>query len=163
MVFPDTGAATAAARAGAARVTFTAKRGDAMRIDGGCHCGAITYEAEIDPATASMCHCDDCQSFSGAPYRASIQVKAENFTLRGDPTIYIKTADSGRRRAQGFCGTCGSPIFATSETDRVQYNIRLGGVRQRAQLPPRRQIWCDSAMPWIGDLAAIPAQPRDPN
>ena len=24
-----------------------------MKIDGGCHCGAIAYEAEVDPETGS--------------------------------------------------------------------------------------------------------------
>lgn len=126
-----------------------------MRIDGGCQCGAITFEAEIDPASVSMCHCSDCQAFSGAPFRASVPAKTEDFTLRGTPSIYLKTAESGRKRAQGFCGNCGSPIFATSETDRTLYNIRLGGVRQRAELVPRQQIWCDSALPWAQNVAAI--------
>lgn len=27
-----------------------------MKIDGGCHCGAITYEAEVDPEKTSICH-----------------------------------------------------------------------------------------------------------
>lgn len=25
-----------------------------MKIDGGCHCGAITYEAEVDPEKTSI-------------------------------------------------------------------------------------------------------------
>ena len=29
---------------------------------GGCHCGLISYEAKVDPATARVCHCTDCQS-----------------------------------------------------------------------------------------------------
>ncbi len=33
-----------------------------MKIDGGCRCGAITYEAEIDPDTVFTCHCTDCQA-----------------------------------------------------------------------------------------------------
>ena len=32
-----------------------------MRIDGGCHCGHITYEAEINPDDVIICHCTDCQ------------------------------------------------------------------------------------------------------
>ncbi|CCV10081.1 hypothetical protein MESS4_120202 [Mesorhizobium sp. STM 4661] len=26
-----------------------------MKVDGGCHCGAITYEAEVDPEKVSIC------------------------------------------------------------------------------------------------------------
>jgi len=32
-----------------------------MRVTGGCHCGQVTYEAEVDPATVRVCHCTDCQ------------------------------------------------------------------------------------------------------
>jgi hypothetical protein len=27
-----------------------------MHIDGGCHCGYITFEAEVDPAAVRICH-----------------------------------------------------------------------------------------------------------
>ena len=42
-----------------------------MHINGGCFCGAITYEAEIDPARVGICHCRDCQIFSGSAFRMS--------------------------------------------------------------------------------------------
>jgi hypothetical protein len=32
-----------------------------MQLTGGCHCGHITYEAEVDPETVRVCHCTDCQ------------------------------------------------------------------------------------------------------
>ena len=38
-----------------------------MRIDGRCHCGAITFEGEIDPDKVAICHCTDCQASTGSP------------------------------------------------------------------------------------------------
>ncbi|MCS3977997.1 hypothetical protein M2191_002680 [Bradyrhizobium japonicum] len=32
-----------------------------MQIDGQCHCGQITFEAEIDLEAVSVCHCRDCR------------------------------------------------------------------------------------------------------
>jgi len=32
-----------------------------MRVNGSCHCGQITYEAEVDPDRAGLCNCTDCQ------------------------------------------------------------------------------------------------------
>ncbi|HEY2210468.1 MAG TPA: GFA family protein, partial [Bradyrhizobium sp.] len=32
-----------------------------MNIDGQCHCGLVTYQADIDPGQVSICHCTDCQ------------------------------------------------------------------------------------------------------
>jgi hypothetical protein len=37
-----------------------------MKIDGRCHGGYITYEAEIDPEKVMICHCADCQDLSGS-------------------------------------------------------------------------------------------------
>lgn len=133
-----------------------------MKIDGECQCGAIAFEATVDPATSSICNCTDCQKFSGSPFRASIAAKAEDFRItRGRAKEYIKVATSGNRRAQGFCGDCGSPIYATTEKDRVKYNIRLGTVNQRAALPPKRQIWLESAIPWGQNVSALPGVPRE--
>ena len=98
-----------------------------MKIEGGCHCGAIAYEAEVNPQKAVMCHCADCQTFSGAPFRASVPAKVENFRLlKGEPRIYVKTAESGNPRAQAFCGTCGSPIYASAPENPTVYTLRLG-------------------------------------
>ena len=118
-----------------------------MKIDGSCHCGKIAFEAEVDPNTAALCHCTDCQTMTGSAYRAVIFAPAASFTmLRGAPKIYIKTGESGRQRAQAFCADCGTPIYATSVTDPQVYSLRIGAIRQRAELPPRRQIWCRSAL-----------------
>ncbi len=133
-----------------------------MHIDGGCHCGLIRYEAEIDPETASICHCTDCQRLSGAPFRAVVQAKKEDFKLSGVPKIYVKTAESGNKRAQAFCPECGSQIYATSPSDPQIFNIRTGTARQRAELAPRRQIWCRSALDWAMNLEALPKFPKQP-
>ena len=50
-----------------------------MQIHGSCHCGEITYEAEVDPQTVVLCHCSDCQRFGGTPSRAMISAAAESF------------------------------------------------------------------------------------
>ena len=79
-----------------------------MKIDGSCHCGKITLTAEVDPSTAMVCHCTDCQIISGGPCRTGIRSEAEKITIEGDVTEYIKIAESGRKRVQGFCGVCGT-------------------------------------------------------
>ena len=129
-----------------------------MKINGGCHCGFITFEAEADPEKTSMCHCIDCQMLSGAPFRASVPVQDSAFRLlAGEPKVYLKTGESGNKRAQTFCPHCGSPIYATSvgEGPKV-YNIRVGTIRQRNQFVPKRQIWVRSQQPWLGGLSMIP-------
>lgn len=127
-----------------------------MKVEGRCHCGRITYEATVDPEKVTICHCTDCQTLSGSPYRASVPASRETFSLRtGQPKIYVKTADSGAKRAHAFCPDCGSPIYSSAIDDPPAYSLRVGCLRQRSELPPRRQIWCRSALAWASDLQGV--------
>jgi hypothetical protein len=129
-----------------------------MKVTGGCHCGQITYEAEVNPETIRVCHCTDCQKLTGTAFRASIASLPGTFVLKsGTPKIYIKTAESGNRRAHAFCPECGTPVFATAtEPNPSIHGLRVGGIDQRAQFaPPARQIWCRSALPWSMDLTQV--------
>jgi hypothetical protein len=39
-----------------------------MHTDGSCHCGLISFTAEIDPSRVTVCHCTDCQPLSGTTW-----------------------------------------------------------------------------------------------
>jgi hypothetical protein len=84
-----------------------------MKIDGRCHCGYVTYDAEIDPEKVIICHCRDCQMLSGSAFRTMALSREGTFRLRsGQLKIYVKTADSGTKRAQSFCPECGTQIHS---------------------------------------------------
>ena len=53
-----------------------------MKVTGGCHCGQITYEAEVDPATVRVCHCTDCQKLTGTAFRTNISSLPGTFVLK---------------------------------------------------------------------------------
>jgi len=131
--------------------------GHIMKIDGRCHCGYVKFGAEADPETTTICNCTDCQTMSGAPLRAVIITRPGTFVLlSGTLTEYRKTADSGNVRVQAFCPQCGTAIHATSTSDEPKaYNVRVGALRQRNELVPRRQIFVRSQQPWINDLSSI--------
>lgn len=128
-----------------------------MKIDGGCHCGHITYEAEADPENVIVCHCTDCQVISGTVYRTVAFIPESDFTLlSGKLKTYVKIADSGAERAQNFCPHCGSHIYATDTGDSPKvYGLRTGTARQRADLVPKVQYWCGSAHDWAMDISGL--------
>jgi hypothetical protein len=87
----------------------------------------------------------------------SAAAPAETFKLlRGTPKIYIKTAESGNKRAHGFCGECGSPVYSAKPDDPPTYALRVGCLDQRAQLQPGKQIWCRSSLAWAMNLEDVP-------
>ena len=86
-----------------------------MKIEGACHCGYITYEAEIDLEKVGICHCTDCQTLSGSAFRTLAFTREGTFELlTGELKIYVKTSASGNQRPQSFCPECGTPIYSTS-------------------------------------------------
>jgi hypothetical protein len=134
-----------------------------MLIDGGCHCGHVTYEAEIDPDKIVICHCTDCQRLTGSAYRVTALTSTGNLRLTANPPkVYTKHGDNGRPRLQSFCPECGSPLFTSGEgPDAATTGIRVGTIHQRRELKPSRQIWCRSALPWINDVHCLPGVEGD--
>lgn len=128
-----------------------------MHIDGGCHCGNIRYEADIEPEKVIVCHCTDCQALSGTAFRTVVFVPESAFTLlTGNLKTYVKIADSGNKRAMMFCPVCGTQIYATSvDGDDRTLGLRVGTARQRRELRPQKQFWCRSALDWVNDLGAM--------
>src|SRR5262245_31671536 len=135
-----------------------------MKIDGRCHCGYITYEAEIEPHKAVICHCTDCQPLSGSSFRVVAYTREDAFRLlSGELKIYVKTSESGNKRPQSFCPECGTPIYATATGAGPKvYAIRVGSICQRNQIAPSLQVWSRSSQAWvthIGSMRRIEKQP----
>jgi hypothetical protein len=132
-----------------------------VKIDGACHCGEIAWEAEIDPAAILVCHCTDCRVLGGGAFRWGTLIAKEAFTLRqGTPKLYRKTAASGALRDLAFCGTCGTSLYGTQADHPTTYSLRLSSARQVRELAPTMQMWSESALPWVNQIADLPAIPQ---
>ncbi len=128
-----------------------------MAVDGHCLCGAISYTAVIAPDRCAICHCADCQINSGTAFGVVVHVLNRQFKLlSGTLKGYEKIASSGRIRVLSFCPDCGTRIHAQTPDDEAGFfGLRVGTIRQQAELRPRHQVWCGSALPWVSDLSTI--------
>jgi hypothetical protein len=130
-----------------------------ITIDGSCHCGGVTFQAEVDPDHVTLCHCTDCQALTGTAFRTSVSAHRSRLQIVGEPTVYEKRGDSGRLRFQYFCPVCGSPLFTHGEgQDAEVWGVRWGGIHQRGRLVPTRQIWRRSAPAWVCAFEGAPAR-----
>ena len=127
-----------------------------LHINGSCHCGYITYSADVDQEAVTVCHCTDCQILTGTAFRTTVPATRENFKLlSGKPTEYIKTtAESGNHRVQAFdlardpdelqdCFDPLSPRDAALAELLEQYKARLvDGYRHRSsgELPDQEEL-----------------------
>lgn len=124
--------------------------GEVVKIDGACHCGAITCRAELDPASVGIWLCTDCQALSASAFRTLVTVQSKTFELlTGTPIHYVKVGDSANSRIQAICSDCGSGLYSCGVEDNLAaYNLRAGTVRQRADLVLRLECWTRSRLPW---------------
>ena len=122
-----------------------------MNVDGECLCRQIQFEAEIDPKTATICHCSDCQINSGTAFGYVVGAVNDSFNLlTGELSFYIKSADSGAKRELAFCGNCGTRIYARPADEGSSFfGLRVGTIRQRRDLQPKRQVWKRSSLDWV--------------
>ena len=127
-----------------------------MKIDGGCHCGFLAYEAEADPDKTAICNCTDCQRLSGSAFRTVVPVESTSFRMKGEPTIYVKTAESGNKREQTFCPRCGSPVYSTVPGAGPKFMfLRVGTINQRDRFVPKTQLWARSQQRWVDAIGTI--------
>lgn len=125
--------------------------------DGSCLCGAVTWEAKIDPQKIAMCHYTQCQVNGSSAFQwAAIVEMADLKLTAGTPKRYIKTAESGNRRALHFCDACGTTIYGGNVDNPEQVTLRMGGCTQRDRLPPKFEIWCGSAQSWANGISGGP-------
>ena len=134
-----------------------------MQVHGSCHCGAIKFEAAVDPSRVTICHCTACQNLTGSAYRVTVAASAEGFRLtHGSPKIYIKVGDSGNKRAQVFCAECGSHLYAHAAVENPEsLGLRVGCLQERTALVPSKRIWCRSALAWSENLQGMQEVDRE--
>jgi hypothetical protein len=60
----------------------------------------------------ALCHCIDCQRWSGAPFTSNVVVPRDQFhLLTGEPKVFDVIGDSGNPNSHFFCGKCGSSLY----------------------------------------------------
>ena len=81
-----------------------------QKLSGGCACGAIRFECNVDPVLMFNCHCRDCQRASGSAYAAIVAVPKAAVEMRGEPRYHKIIGGAGKAIERGFCPTCGSHV-----------------------------------------------------
>ena len=86
---------------------------DAIKINGGWYFGDIMIRGDVSLDKIMACHCNDCQKFSGAPFRAVAVIAVDDVKIFGTVNEFLKITESGYERLQDFCRKWGSHLYAT--------------------------------------------------
>jgi hypothetical protein len=118
-------------------------------IEGGCLCGRVRYNAEAEPTFVGVCHCTDCQKFSGSAFATVVGIPATALKLTGAVKTFTKLGDSGKPIHRRFCPECGSGIMEEADALPGMMMISVGTLDDRSLVKPNSQIYCDSAQSWV--------------
>jgi hypothetical protein len=132
------------------------------QIAGGCACGSIRFTCTSAPVAMLNCHCQDCQSASGAPFASGVVVLAADVQTSGTPTTYSVRSGSGRFTIRSFCSHCGSPLFTQGESNPGFMSIRFPALDDSSEFRPMLDIWISSSPRWAHLDPAIPHFPQSP-
>ena len=87
-----------------------------MKIEGGCYCGAVRYEAEGDPVMKAQCHCRECQYISGGSPNLVLGMPMAGFRItKGAPKGFTRS-DLENPVTREFCPDCGTHLLSRMPT-----------------------------------------------
>ncbi len=117
-------------------------------LQGGCLCGRVRYTISGEPAFTGICHCRNCQHFSGSGHVGFLCFPASAVTIEGETRRYDRPGGSGRTATRFFCTTCSSAVFGRTELMSDQINIYAGSLDEPVRFQPALAIFTRSRPPW---------------
>jgi len=116
---------------------------------GGCLCGRVRYVAADEPAFSAVCHCRNCQRFTGSAFETTIGFPTSSVSVQGDLTTFNQTSASGQPVRRRFCPNCGSGVIAEADAFPGITIFLTGTLDDPATYKPTMEIYCSSAQPWV--------------
>tara|TARA_Y100001936_G_C16083315_1_gene679606 strand:- start:153 stop:581 length:429 start_codon:yes stop_codon:yes gene_type:complete len=117
------------------------------KATGQCLCGGVKYEVAIpeNPYYSGLCHCKDCQRYTGTAFASSLMVPKADMNVDGELKFYGKETDRGTHMERGFCPTCGSNVLCQSNDWDDQYVLSAGTLDDPSLYKPQINIFTRSA------------------
>ena len=131
------------------------------RATGRCLCGAVTYEVRGPLRDVILCHCVECQRWSGTGAGAFSATMSEHLEIAaGSAVRWIDSPESDHGARRGLCGECGSSLFWQAE-NAERIGIAAGTLDPPTGLRVAAHIYTHQTSDW----AELPDDglPRDPN
>lgn len=131
-------------------------------VTGGCLCGRVRYTLSGEPVFSGLCHCRNCQRYTGSAFETVVAYPAASVSVQGELKTYNDTGDSGQPVYRRFCPNCGSGVIAEAAMLPGMTLVLTGTLDDPGTYTPAMEIYCSSAQPWVhagGERARFPKMP----
>jgi hypothetical protein len=130
---------------------------------GGCQCGRVRFASEGEATALYICHCRECRKQSASAFGMSLEVPRSGLrVLRGEPRVWSRATDSGRRLGCAFCGDCGSRLWHAGAGPSGPVNIKAGALDTPPDASGAIHIWTSRKLPGIEVPASAEQYPGEP-
>ena len=127
-------------------------------IQGSCHCGAVSYEADAPLRGIAHCHCPTCRKTHAAAFSSIAAVPREQFRwIGGEEKLSRYESSPGKFRY--FCSVCGSHLFAERPEDK-RVMLAMGCVDNHLVETRQVHIWCSEGASWYDPDRPLPERPK---
>lgn len=130
----------------------------AETLEGGCFCGAVTYEADGLSSPIGYCHCETCRKTHSAPFIATARTPYEGFHwTKGEDIVASIESSPGKHRY--FCPRCGSHMMAELPEEKRRI-LRVCSVTSPLPSKPVVHIWTSEKSELFDFNDGLPQLPK---
>jgi hypothetical protein len=104
-----------------------------MKLEGGCYCRAIRYQASGDALFKGQCHCRECQYISGGHPNVVIGMPEPGFAYTKGKAKAYRRSDLDNPVAREFCPECGTHILTRTPNLPGAVLIKVGTLDEPKQ------------------------------
>ena len=112
---------------------------------GGCLCGAVRVRATLPALDVHLCHCEQCQRWTGGGPLTAIRVK--DVALSGEDMIGTYHASAHGER--GFCKKCGTTLYWKMQGKSLAF-LPVGLFDDQSGMKVTEEIFVDQRACWLG-------------
>ena len=120
---------------------------------GHCLCGAVRFQADGEPLSTGLYHCESCRrhtssvvaAFATYPKNAVRWSGADRMRYRSSPSV-----------VRSFCGRCGSPLAYENDHSADEIDLYLGALDDPARFPPEHHSHFRERLAWFDTVDRSP-------
>ncbi len=121
-----------------------------MKVEGGCYCGEVRYEAEGEPVMKGQCFCRECQYITGGDSVLIMGMPEPGYKITKGAPKGFKRTDIENAVTREFCPDCGGSLTFNFREKPEQIYIAVGSldnpdrfhdiVHRPTKQEPRREV-----------------------